>query len=150
MNSVPPTDDELLDLLRDALAEDVDPEALRLALASPILVGAREELAHLDYDSLFDDDKVLLRDGAATKHRSVTFASEALIVEIDILDDGHTLVGHLVPAHSSVEVTVTQFADQTTIRTDDIGRFRYVLAPGPVQLRFAIADAPFSTTWITR
>ncbi len=150
MNSVPPTDDELLDLIRDALAEDVDPEALRLALASPILVGAREDLAHLEYDSLFDEDKVLLRDATTTKHRSVTFVSETLALEIDMLDDGHTLVGHLVPAHGSVDVTVTQFAGQKSIRTDDIGRFRCVLTQGPVQFRFAIEDAPFSTTWITR
>jgi hypothetical protein len=129
---IPVDDEALMDLIRVALSEEIDPEAMRLAVAAPVLVGARNALAHLEFDSIFDEDRVLLRD-ASTLDRSVTWVGEHLTVDVEVL-----------------EVSVRQFAGQKTVPTDNFGRFRCKLASGPIQLRIEQENDVFSTPWLTR
>ena len=51
------SDETILRILREALDEEPPAGAVAVALGAPDLVGLREELADLEYDSLVDDER---------------------------------------------------------------------------------------------
>ena len=97
-------------------------------LGAPDLVGLREELANLEYDSLVDDEGLLVR--SSDQHwRSASFWFGDATLDIEILDDERTVVGLLLPPEPA-EVEIRQFDANYLVHTDDSGRFRCVIAPG--------------------
>jgi hypothetical protein len=142
------SDQTILRILREALDEEPPAGAVAVALGAPDLVGLREELASLEYDSLTDDDALLVR--SSDQHwRSASFSFGDVTLDIEILDDERTVVGLLLPPEPA-EVEIRQFDANYLVHTDDSGRFRCVIAPGPVQLRIRRLDAEIVTAWLTR
>ena len=117
-------------------------------MATPLLVGARDLLAETDFDSLLDDNAVLMRSNADNQ-RSASFSRDGLTLDFEILDDGRTLVGQILPAEKG-RIRLVQFNGDQDLWTDPLGRFRGVIARGPVQLRVESGDAELSTPWLTR
>jgi hypothetical protein len=142
------SDETILRVLREALDEEPPAGAVAVALGAPDLVGLREELANLEYDSLIDDEALLVR--SSNQHwRSASFSFGDVTLDIEILDDERTVVGLLLPPEPA-EVEIRQFDANYLVNTDDSGRFRCVIAPGPVQLRIRRHEAEIVTAWLTR
>ena len=148
MNQRYDSDDELLDLLAGVLMDEPSPQAMRVALGAAQLVGIRDELAQRDYDSLLDDEAVLLRSDMANQ-RAASYTLGAKTLEFENLDDGETLLGQVMPPLAS-KVQVVQFGATNETTSDDRGRFRCRIAPGPVQLRVHDGKRGVATAWLTR
>ena len=142
------SDSEFLALVADILNEQPPLEALRLALAAPVLVGAHDALADQDYDSLLEDEAILLR-SSADNQRSASFTRDDITVDFEILDDGRTLVGQVMPA-APARVELVQLADRRSVDTDRFGTFRVLVGAGPLQLRVQAGTDGLSTPWLTR
>jgi hypothetical protein len=141
-------DDRLLALVGEVL-DRIDPvpaDATATAVAAD-LGGVDAELAELVFDSLLDERAVAVRDAPGTDVRSLTFTAGARTIEIDVSDAD--VVGRVTPVGAGT-VELEQPRGRRTIPVDDRGRFRAPLAPGPLRLRFGIADAAVATPWITR
>jgi hypothetical protein len=141
------SDETMLRILREALDEEPPAGAVAVALGAPDLVGLREELADLEYDSLIDD--ALLVRSSDQHWRSASFSFGDVTLDIEILDDERTVVGLLLPPEPA-EVEIRQFDANYLVTTDESGRFRCVIAPGPVQLRIRRQEAEIVTAWLTR
>jgi len=141
------SDETMLRILREALDEEPPAGAVAVALGAPDLVRLREELADLEYDSLIDD--ALLVRSSDQHWRSASFSFGDATLDIEILDDERTVVGLLLPPEPA-EVEIRQFDANYLVNTDDSGRFRCVIAPGPVQLRIRRHEAEIVTAWLTR
>jgi hypothetical protein len=142
------SDGTILRILREALDEEPPAGAVAVALGAPELVGLREELASLDYDSLVDDDALLVR-ASDQRWRSASFSFGDVTLDIEILDDERTVVGLLLPPEPA-EVEIRQFDANYVVTTDESGRFSCVIAPGPVQLRIRRHENEIVTAWLTR
>jgi hypothetical protein len=151
-------DDVLLDLLAQALG-DADPvpgEAVAAAKAVASLSDVDAELATLVADTVLDSEVVLFRHdvtmqavGGATD-RLVSFTTAALEVDIELQDDGRSLMGALTPPLSA-DVEFETAAGRASTRSDDLGRFRLTaLPPGPCRLRIHALGGAVVTPWITR
>jgi len=140
-------DDLLADLVetadRAALSDPVR-RAARTAFARRA-VGAGVRLAAVRYDSLLD--VLQLRGDLPNGQRIVTFESDELSVEVEIVGD--RLIGQLVPPEAGrVEIeTLDGVAGLTT--TNALGCFELSKpAPGPVRFRCHVASGVVATDWI--
>jgi hypothetical protein len=149
------SEDQVLDLLKDALRErDVPDEVIRAAKESWTWRTIDAELAALTYDSAVDTDALAGVRGVGTI-RSLTFGTAELLVEIELEpaggeDDGPSrLVGQMSPAGpATVTVERVDGRPGLELAVDELGRFRAErVSPGVVRLRIDRAGAPLVTDW---
>ena len=148
------SDDALVERLRAIAAELEPPPASLAASARELLTWRRvdAELAELLSDSDLEDARAALVRGERTS-RSVSFASGALTIEVDLLLDGarRRLVGQLVPP-GSAQIELQSGAERRTIVADELGRFHAAeIGGGRLRLRVsghAAPGQPVETSWI--
>ncbi|GIH25037.1 hypothetical protein Aph01nite_33470 [Acrocarpospora phusangensis] len=133
-------------------AERFDPVPLTLfdhAMYAFAVRALDAELAQLTFDSLWESSAALVRGPAGP--RALTFESGAVTVEMEVSDTGTAsrLVGRLLPP-GPADVGVQRRDEQTTLRTDESGRFAVDLAGhGPFRLRVTPADGTsVVTAWV--
>jgi len=141
------TDDELLARV-GAVLDAVDPaprttlEAARAAFAVRDLDGELVPLVEqADLTAVRGDPR-----------HAFTFAVEGVEIELAASRDrfGWALVGQLVTstAVDLAHITVQTLTSRDTVPLDDLGRFRTVVAAGPVMLRLHADDRALRTDWV--
>ena len=84
---------------------------------------------------------------------SFTFAVDGVEVGMAASRDrfGWALVGQLVVGEQQQlpSLTVHTLTSHDTVQLDELGRFRTVVAAGPVMLRLHAADRALRTDWVT-
>src|SRR5207302_7717877 len=107
------------------------------------------ELAELAFDSLLDDDAVLVR--GSDQPRLLTFEGSSVTIELVVVteDDGRRVIGQLVPVQPAT-VEVTHSGGTTSAVADELGRFQADdLRPGPMRIRVVPEGAPpTETDWV--
>lgn len=143
------TDEEMIRLVADALDHvyPVPDDAVAAAQAAFGLGAVDAEVARLVYDSLRDEPKVLLRAGDE-RHRALSFEAGPIVVEIEVLDDRRTIIGQVDPPQA-MDVVIESPADRSTVRTDELGRFRAEVPAGPFRICLTATDPSTVTPWIT-
>jgi hypothetical protein len=145
-----PSDDELLDQLRN-IAAQTDPVPAPLLDAARLAFELRDldtMLAELVHDSAVDAPAMAVRGGGA--ERMLSFAVRAVAVECQITARGslRDLLGQLVGGRAEqMDVQVTGAV--TTVPVNDAGRFSVRGLPaGPFRLRCRLADGTgLVTSW---
>ena len=139
----------------DALAAELGALLRRSAPMPPSIMAAARgafawrtldaDLAVLRADSLLEAT-VGVRGGA---DRQLTFASDTVSVELDVLDGGRRIVGQVVPPQPGA-VNVEGPGARSTAETDEFGQFSLDVWNGPARLRFSGADGrAVVTDWVT-
>jgi hypothetical protein len=150
-------DEDLLDLLAQALrmADPIPEAAVAAAKAVAGLQSIDAEMATLVADTALDAEVVLFRHDVTMERvgepndRMVSFATPQIDVDIELHGDGRTVMGAITPPDSLPVVLETADGTATTV-SDDLGRFRLELGPGPCRLRIQAHDGVVVTPWITR
>jgi hypothetical protein len=144
-------DDELLAHLARSL-DELDPvpaDALAAARAAVLLGRADEALAELVFDSLTADPVVAMRCAAVVEARGLEFVAGGHRLDVELLDDGGVVLGQLDPGDAA-RVDLETEAGVTTETADDLGRFRFTSARGPLRLRITTTSGQVVLTpWIT-
>jgi hypothetical protein len=140
---------ELLALVAASLDHEqpVPADAVAVARAAFDLGSLDSDLLELTYDSFRDEALVALRSGAH-RHRELSFEATSVLVDIEVLDDGRTIVGQIAPPNRG-EVIVETPRGQTTAHSDELGRFRAEIEPGPFRVRVRSTAPVTVTPWIT-
>lgn len=142
------TEDEALLRRLGAVLDQVDPPP-------PITFEmARAAFAVRDLDAelipLVEQAQLAVR---GAPHHSFTFAVDGVEVEMAASRDrfGWALVGQLVVADEQQlpSLTVHTLTSHDTVQLDELGRFRTLVAAGPVMLRLHAADRALRTDWVT-
>ena len=103
------------------------------------------ELAVLRTDSLLEAT-VGVRGGA---DRQLTFESDSVSVEVDVLDGGRRIVGQVVPPQPGA-VDLEGPHAKSAAQADAYGQFALDVWNGPARLRFSGADGrSVVTDWVT-
>ncbi len=146
----PLTDDLLLNGIGHMLDqhEAIPADALDAALAAFDMGQLDDELAQLCFDSLHDEPALALRHGGVAD-RTMTFTSSVFGVDIELLADGRTLVGH-VEASQVTRIDVETPRSRQAYETDDLGRFNLQIGAGPFRLYITDGCSTVCTPWITR
>lgn len=145
------TDEELLALLRDALAHGPVPEAVMTAAQEAY--GWRDidaQLAALTYDSLLETGDLVGVRSALLEARLLTFEAGDVTVEIEFADgSGGRLNGQLVPPQAA-EIEVRYADGSLTLTASAAGRFWVTALPrGPISLLCRFADGTVvQTEWV--
>jgi len=144
-------DDRLLHRLGRAL-DELDPvpaDAVAAARSAVQLGRADEALAELVYDSLDAGSAVAMRTDMLLEARSLAFVAGGYRLDLELIDDDRVVLGQLDPAGgAAVALESDGGAQQTT--ADDLGRFRFVDARGPLRLRVTTTSGQvILTPWIT-
>ena len=93
------------------------------------------ELAELAFDSLLEDDVVLVRGG--DQPRLLTFEGASVTIELVVMAQAaiRNVVGQLVPVQRAM-VEVVHTGGVQSAHSDDLGRFEAdALGPGPMRIR---------------
>jgi hypothetical protein len=147
-----PEDRELLDTLRDGLAEaDPVPEVLlEAARASFTWRTVDAELAELVADTAVASSAV--RGPDAPRLLTFTAGPTTLVVEVGTTGAQRRLLGQIVRPRRA-EVEVRHSGGTLDVVADDLGRFRVETVPaGPLSLSCRFPDAgepPVVTSWVT-
>lgn len=145
-------DAALLDELRQvaAVADPVPDEAVAAARSALAYLRMDAELAALAWDSAEDLEPAGVR-STSVPVRQLSFEAGALGVELEItvVGEERELVGQCLPA-GTVELVVRQPDGDRTTTTDELGRFRCTIAPGPVALRcvWPHTGQTIETSWV--
>lgn len=134
---------------RDGVPADVV-ESARLSF-QPRSVD--DELAALVYDSMVDDDLLASVRSGGSSTRQLTFASRAMVLELEVPDDpSGSVMGQVVPPQAA-EIELRHRGGTTALIADELGCFELSSVPaGPVSFRCRAANGssdPVATTWIT-
>ena len=144
-------DDRLLAHLANALDEhDPVPADARLVARSAAQLGRAEDaLAELVYDSLAVGSEVAMRSDTLVEARGLAFVAGGYRLDVELLDDGGVVLGQLDPA-GSAEVFLETDEGARSTTADDLGRFRFAGARGPLRLRVLTESGQVVLTpWIT-
>ena len=147
-------DDDVVDLTDKLRALDDDPPPATLLAAARAAFSWRtvdSELCRPSYDSLLDEALSPVRGSQEARLLRFEFDDVALDVEVSGDAGGRQLVGQLTPAVQA-ELTVRHGGEaETSVRSDDLGRFVVDgLRPGPLSIR-GVADSRDSavhTDWV--
>jgi hypothetical protein len=145
-------DAALLAALRPVVraADPVPAGAVDAARSALAYLRMDAELAALSWDSADDTTLAGVR-SASVPVRQLSFEAGAIGVELEItvLGDSRELIGQCVPA-GTVELLVRQPGEELATTTDDLGRFRCTIAPGPVALRchWPHTGQTIETSWV--
>ena len=147
----PNGDDDLLDELRDALAQQPPvPDAVMDAAKAAFewrTIDEELELLSLSYDSSLEQT-VMLLGPALDSPRMLVFDGEDLTIELEVGDD--VVMGQVVPPHA--DRIVLESADGRLLETDadDAGFFLLRRPPrGPVRLQWHGQGSSVVTQWMT-
>jgi hypothetical protein len=153
VSDLPIEDEELLHRLRTVL-DRVDPVPPEVSEFARVSLGWRRleaELAELLADSTLDAEAALAR-GGGDDARWLTFRAPDLTVDVEVRRDRDTLtlLGQLAPAAvAEIEIQAADGSVAATASSDELGRFRLVLASGRVRLRITRhAGTPVETSWL--
>jgi hypothetical protein len=144
-------DDHLIAELGLALDElDPVPADASAAARSALQLGrADEELAELVFDSLDRDLAVAMRSDVLLEARSLEFVAGGFRLDIELIDDDRTVLGQLDPAGPAA-VSLESDGGIVQSAADDLGRFRFTDARGPLRVRVTMASGQvILTPWIT-
>jgi hypothetical protein len=144
-------DDQLLIQLAQSLDErDPVPEDALAAARSAVQLGrADDALAELVFDSLVPGAGVPMRGSALVEARGLGFVAGGYRLDVELLNEGGVVLGQLDPA-GAARVDLETKSDSTTVTADDLGRFRFAGARGPLRLRvFTTSEQVVLTPWIT-
>lgn len=125
-------DDQLLEVLRDALAgaNEIPPSFVDAGKAAYAWRTIDADLAALTFDSAWDSpEPSLTRATESATLRRLTFATDALSVELELTPD--ELLGQLSPPDSGTVRVTTGTDDLGTVPIDELGFF--VITPVPHQ-----------------
>ena len=155
MSTVPDIwdDEELLDALRQALAErrTVPPEFVEAAknAFARRSIDIDVELAELTYDSSRDAEPEPSTRAETASIRALTFTSAHLTLELEVTHD--SLLGQIVPAQAGTIKVQLRDGAETTVPADRIGRFTIRPIPaGEFRLHCKTsADTDALTGWFT-
>ena len=139
------TDDELLDELREAVAEaDLVTDRERAAARAAFTWRTVDaELAELLHDSALESAAVRGDDTA----RTLSFASGPLTLEVEI--DGETVRGQVVGAAAESVVLQRSGADDQSMDVDPSGFFRLDgVVTGPVRFVVQAGDWTLTSPWV--
>ena len=143
-----PEDDDVLARELGTLLRRSSPMPASIAAAARGAFAWRSvdaDLAVLRNDSLLEAT-VGVRGGA---DRQLTFASETVSVEVDVLDGGRRIVGQVVPPQPG-SVDVEGPHRRAAVQADAFGQFALDVVNGPARLRFSGADGrTVITDWVT-
>ena len=146
-------DTALLEELRRvvAAADPVPPEVVAAAKASFTWRTIDAELAELSFDSLLDDDAVLVR--GDEQPRLLTFEASSVTIELVVVAEAgvRRVVGQIVPVQPAT-VEVIHSGGTEHVEADDLGRFRAErLGPGPMRIRVVpdTGQPVTETEWIS-
>lgn len=143
-----PEDDDLLAREVGAVLHRSSPMPSSIVAAARGALAWRTvdaDLAVLRADSLLEATAGV-RGGA---DRQLTFESDTVSVEVDVLDGGRRIVGQVVPPQSGA-VDLEGPRATSAARADDLGQFSLDVWNGPARLRFSSADGrSVVTDWVT-
>jgi hypothetical protein len=143
-------DDQLQEVLRDALsiARELPPGFVNAGKAVYAWRTIDAELAALTYDSAWDAEELTLTRAESAILRTLTFASDALTIELELTE--REVLGQISPPQAG---TVRLAADTEDVGTliDDLGFFIVRPAPRrPFRLVFEFAaGVTVATGWIS-
>ena len=149
-----PDEDEDVALLRElsrvvTAGDPVPADVIAAAKASFTWRTIDAELAELAFDSLLDDEAVLVR--GSDQPRLLTFEGSSVTIELVVVteDDSRRVIGQLVPVQPAT-VEVVHSGGTTSAVADDLGRFQAdELGAGPMRVRVVPADGPpTETDWV--
>ena len=141
-------DEHLMSLLSEAMTGDepVPPDVLEAGYASFTWRTIDGELAGLIYDSSIEEPS---RSGVRSQQarlRAMTFASSSLTIEIEVTPT--SLMGQLVPAHTSEVFLIFQDGTGRSVPVDELGAFTIDPIPED-RFRLQVPGQPQVTTdWI--
>ncbi len=141
-------DEELLAAVQQALSgrRQVPPEFVAAAKSAYTWRNIDVELAQLTYDSLCDYAPIRAE---AASIRALTFTSEHLSIELEVMQD--SLFGQVIPAQAASVEVHARSDPETAIPTDEIGCFVIHPIPrSPFRLCCrAAAGIDVLTSWLT-
>lgn len=145
-----PTDDALMDELREALRAggSVPQHVTDAARAAFTWRGIDEELEllTLSYDSSLADP-ALVRSAEAASPRMMVFDSENVTLELEVGAD--VLMGQVVPAHTGRVVLENAHGTLHETEADDEGFFLLARPPAcPVRLKWLTDQTRVVTEWV--
>jgi hypothetical protein len=144
-------DDTLLARLARSL-DELDPvpaDALAAARSAVRLGRADEALAELVFDSLTTEPVVAMRGATVLEARGLEFVAGGYRLDVELVDDGGVVLGQLDPGEAA-RVDLETDAGVTSETADDLGRFRFTGARGPLRLRVITSSGQVVLTpWIT-
>ncbi len=122
-------DDQLLELLRDALRTTREMPAgfVDVGKAAYAWRTIDAELAALTYDSAWDAEELTLTRAESAMLRTLTFSSDALTIELELTP--HEVLGQISPPQGGTVRLATDSEDVGTTPIDDLGFF--ILRPAP-------------------
>lgn len=149
MEPLTPEEERLLADLKEALLAAQHPQAdLMIANAQDAFSYAsmEEELAHLVYDSLLEDDLVGTVRTAETS-RMVIFECQAMTMELEIR--GRDVVGQIGPPGPATVIVESSDGSMTEVQADDLGCFtvRAGDPQGPLRFRVSRPGSTAITEW---
>jgi hypothetical protein len=144
-------DDRLMAHLADALDEfdPVPADALAVARSAVQLGRADDAVAELVYDSLTAGSEVSMRSDTLVEARGLSCVAGGYRLDVELIDDGGVVLGQLDPP-GAAEVHLETDEGARSTSADDLGRFRFTGARGPLRLRVLTASGQVVLTpWIT-
>lgn len=145
------SDDELMDELREALADRaaVPPEFIAIARSAYAWHHIDAELAQLVYDSRDDAELSASLRSETAVIRALTFAAPLFSIEVEVTDDA--LLGQLVPPQPGTVEVQALTGECADAEIDEVGCFAVEPKPdGRFRLRFHTSGQPdVLTGWLT-
>jgi hypothetical protein len=143
-----PEDDDLLAAELAGVLRARDPMPVGVAEAARGAFAWRtidEDLAVLSLDSLLEATAGVRGGG----DRQLTFESDGMSLEVDIVDGGRRVVGQVVPPQAGA-VELEGPHTTSSAETDGYGQFSLPVGNGPARLRFRPVHGPSVVTdWVT-
>jgi hypothetical protein len=144
--------EQLVDELRELFSK-VDPVPPLVTQAAKATLAWRRldaELAELLADSALDAESLALTRGARATMRSMSFRAGRLTIDVEIHGEGADRIarGQLSPpGRATIELQSADQAEQTTVESDNLGRFRTKL-PATGSIRLRVASDPAGANWV--
>ncbi len=138
MDPLTPEEERLLADLKEALAAAQHPQRQLIVATAQDAFNygdLEDELAHLVYDSLLEDD--LVRSvRAAEVSRMVVFECQALTMELELR--GREIIGQIGPPGPATVIVETSDGTLTTVQADALGCFTARASDPQGLLRFRV------------
>jgi hypothetical protein len=144
--------EQLVDELRELFSK-VDPVPPLVTQAAKATLAWRRldaELAELLADPALDAESLALTRGARATMRSMSFSAGRLTIDVEIHSEGADRIarGQLSPpGRATIELQSADQAEQTTVESDNLGRFRTKL-PATGSIRLRVASDPAGANWV--
>ena len=140
------SDDELLDLARRAVESGPPEHHIDMLMTGYDLMNSDDLVADLAHDSATMAAAAGLRAGS-TAVRELAFAAGRVTFDLEVIDDGRTIVGQLIGTTAG-EIVAESAERSVTAPVSSDGRFRLEdLTPGPLRLGVDHEGGRAVTTW---